>query len=595
MSSPWEYPLDYSFILRNYRRYIRDRRSAQSGLRKIKLAVLGGSTTAQLPELITAFLLDRSIDVQCFEGGYDQYLQAAMLADNELTDFAPDVIYLHTTCRNLGTWPLLTDEEIFVKQKVEAELVKYEAVWHGLHRQYEKALLIQNLFEYPSVRPLGNLDGYDYRGRTEFVRCINRGLISAAKGKPWLQLHDLDYLAARFGLDRWYDDHLWYAYKYAVSLDALVEIAHSLSILIAAQYGVSRKALVTDLDNTLWGGLIGEDGLDHIRLGADSTEGEAYADLQRYLAMLAARGIILSVASKNDETIARSGFSHPDSVLKNSDFTVFCANWEAKPDNIRLIAKQLNIGLDSFVFLDDNPVERAHVVTELPMVATPGIGSDCTNYARHLERNGWFDPLFLSGDDLNRSKYYAENVERARVAVAALSYEDYLISLEMRSTIEPFSTLYLDRLTQLINKTNQFNLTTLRLSQQEVAQMIDAPGWITLYARLVDRFGDNGLVAALAGKCSGTVLEIELWLMSCRVLKRDLEKAMLDELVRTCRVHGITNILGQYRPTEKNALVADLYAGLNFSLLGKEADGSTRWELAVADYVMQNRVIEVLK
>ena len=593
MPSPWEYPLDIPHILRRYRRRLQELRSGASRFRTVKIAILGGSTTAQLPELLTVFLLERGLNACCYEGDYDQYRRAALSGDPALAEFDPDVIYLHTTCRNIEAWPAPTDDAERMGNRLTAEIGEWEAVWNGLHQKNARALVIQNLFEYPGIRKLGNLDGIDPHGGTAYVRRLNAEIIAAAQSKPWLRLHDLEYLSARLGLDRWYDDPLWYAYKYAVSMDALVEIAHSLAILVAAQFGGARKAIVTDLDNTLWGGVIGEDGPERIRIGRETSEGAAYTELQQYLAALASRGVLLAVASKNDAALAESGLRHPDSVLKKTDFAAFYANWRPKSDNLREIARQLNIGLDSLVFLDDNPAERAQVASELPMVALPDLGGDCADYIRHLERNGWLDPAALSADDLERNRYYADNAAREQLASASDSYGDYLLSLSMRAEIAPFQPLYMDRLTQLINKTNQFNLTTLRLTQAEVSDRMTSSQWLTLYARLADRFGDNGLVAALTGKMQAGCLEIDLWLMSCRVLKRELEKAMLDELVRHCRKHGITSVIGRYRPTDKNAMVSRLYHELGFTKIDDEADGSTVWQLAVAGYSMQNKVIEV--
>ena len=593
MSSPWEYPLDLQYILRNYRKRIRELRQCQTPAKMLRIAVLGGSTTAQLADLVTAFLLERGLDAKWFESDYNQYNQVALLGNEALAAFDPELIYLHVNYRNLENWPRIEDDGKVSGQKTTTELTRWNNVWQGLHRQYPRATVIQNTFELPRVRLLGNMDGLDPRGGVAFVRSVNQSLAAAAADNPWLILHDLEYVAARFGLDRWCDDHLWYAYKMAVSPDGLVELAHSLAILVGSLYGTTRKAVVTDLDNTLWAGVIGDDGLAGIRLGAETPEGEAHAALQQYLAGLKARGILLAVASKNENAAARSGFSHPDSVLQTDDFAAFWANWRSKPENIRDIAAQLNIGLDSLVFLDDNPAERDIVAAELPMIATPDVGPDVVEYVRHLERNGWFDPVTVSTDDLTRSRFYATNAARASLAHSAASYHDYLLSLDMRAEIAPFTQFYLERITQLVNKTNQFNLTTLRLTQAEVADMIDSPDWLALYARLADKFGDNGLVSVVAGRCRKTTLEIELWLMSCRVLKRELEKAMLDELTHHCRLRGITSIMGWYRPTAKNALVADLYAELGFCPAGEDTDGSTRWRLEVAGYTKQNRVIEV--
>ena len=593
MANAWGYPLDHQTILRRYKSRIRELRQTRQGGQSLRIALLGGSTTAQIADLTTAFLLGRGWDAQWFESEYNQYYQLSLCESSALAAFDPDLIYLHVNCRNLQQRPALSDDEAAAGAKVAAECQHWQTVWQGLHSRYPRAVVVQNLFEPPLVRLLGNLDGLDPRGGVSYCRRINRELIVAAAADSRLVLHDLEYLAARLGLDRWYDEHLWFAYKYAVSQEALVELAHSLSGLIAAAFGGMRKAIVTDLDNTLWGGVIGDDGLEHIRLGPETGEGEAHATLQRYLAGLRERGVLLAVASKNEENLAQSGFSHPNSVLRVSDFAAFSANWRPKTENIRQIASQLNIALDSLVFLDDNPMEREQVSTMLPMVATPDVGADVAMYVQHLERNGWFETLALSQDDLSRSRYYADNADRQQLAQSAGSYREYLVSLNMQADLVSFSPPYLDRITQLINKTNQFNLTTWRLSSAEVETLAKSSEWLTLTARLADKFGDNGLVSVLAAKQQAELADIRLWLMSCRVLHRDLELAMLDELVRLCLLRGVKTLHGRYLPSGRNSLVACLYADLGFDCIEKAADGSTLWQLQLANYADKNDVIEV--
>lgn len=593
MATAWEYPLDHQTILRRYATRIRDLRQASQAVRTVRIALLGGSTTAQVADLTTAFLLARGMDAQWFESEYNQYYQLALCDSPALTAFDPELIYLHVNSRNLQHCPNLTDDDGEVANKVAEEIQRWQTVWQGLQARYPRAIVIQNTFEPPLIRLLGNLDGLDQRGGVSYCRRINRALLEAAAADRRLVLHDLEYLASRFGLERWYDNHLWYAYKYAVSQEALVEISHSLSGLIAAAFGGMRKAVVTDLDNTLWGGVIGDDGLEHIRLGPETAEGEAHAALQRYLSGLRARGILLAVASKNEDSVAKSGLAHPDSILTVEDFAAFYANWQAKTENIRQIASKLNIGLDSLVFLDDNPVEREQVTHALPMVATPDVGLDVVDYVHHLERNGWFESLTLSQDDLARSRYYADNVARQELLQSAGSYQEYLLSLRMQAELAPFTPLYLDRIAQLINKTNQFNLTTWRLTPAEVETIGQSEQWLTMVARLSDKFGDNGLVAVLAGELQADVLEIKLWLMSCRVLQRDLELAMLDELVRLCKLRGVTTLYASYLPSAKNSMVADLYAELGFTCVDRATDGATAWQLQLVDYVARNRVIEV--
>jgi FkbH-like protein len=291
--------------------------------------------------------------------------------------------------------------------------------------------------------------------------------------------------------------------------------------------------------------------------------------------------VILTVCSKNDAENAKEGFSHPDSVLKFEDFSAFKANWDPKPESIRKIADELNIGLDSLVFVDDNPAERAIVSEQLPEVAVPEMGSDVSCFAEILERERYFEMNKLVKDDLNRSAYYASNAQRGACETSFANYGDFLASLEMVAEIGPFVPVYLERITQLINKTNQFNLTTRRYTNSEVEAISCDRGFITLYGRLADKFGDNGLVSVLIGRVSNDAVEIDTWLMSCRVLKRDMELAMFDALVEECHARGIRTIIGVYIPSKKNSMVAGHYSELGFRHLEQTFENRQLWEYDV--------------
>ena len=293
------------------------------------------------------------------------------------------------------------------------------------------------------------------------------------------------------------------------------------------------------------------------------------------------RGVLLAVCSKNDAENAKEGFSHPDSILKLEDFSVFKANWNPKPGNIREIAAELNIGLDSMVFVDDNPAERALVAVQLPEVAVPEVGSDVSRFAEILEQERYFELDRVVADDLNRAAYYSANAQRTDSQAGFQDYGEFLASLEMTAEIAPFSSLYLERITQLINKTNQFNLTTKRYTIAEVESCAHDPACITLYGRLRDKFGDNGLVSVLVGRVRDTTVELDLWLMSCRVLNREMELAMFDALVEQCQVRGIRKINGVYIPSKKNSMVAGHYAGLGFIRLNGSRGDHELWNYDV--------------
>ncbi len=369
-----------------------------------------------------------------------------------------------------------------------------------------------------------------------------------------------------------------------------------MAAIFRAIYGRSRKCLVLDLDNTLWGGVIGDDGVDRIRIGKETAEAEAFTAFQQYCKRIRQRGVLLAVCSKNTDAIAREGFRHPDSVLSLEDFAAFRANWEPKHENLLAIARELNIGVDSLVFVDDNPAERAIVAAQLPAVAVPDVGSDVTQFIRVIERERYFESVRLSSDDVARASQYAANAQRVEAESRFASYGEYLDSLQMQAEIGPFTPVYMDRIAQLINKTNQWNLTTRRYTRGEVDRVAEAPDHVTLYGKLADVFGDNGLISIIIGRREGAALHVDTWLMSCRVLKRDMELAMLDALVACAQRLGLHSLIGTYLRTEKNGMVSDHYEKLGFQCTARAEDGSaSTWRLNLADgYRPRNTHIKVL-
>ena len=382
--------------------------------------------------------------------------------------------------------------------------------------------------------------------------------------------------------------------RFRVPRSILSNMRTTLPQSLLAQLGLSKKCLVLDLDNTLWGGVIGDDGLGGIRLGQGEAEGEGFVAFQRYVRKLRERGVILAVCSKNNEEIAREVFlMHPEMVLKLEDISCFTANWEDKASNLRAIARNLNIGLNSLVFVDDNPVERAIVRQMLPDVAVPEIGTDPTDFIETLERNRFFQLVLFGKEDLQRTEYYLANAERQQIASSAESIEDFLKSLKMVATVEPISSLSLERSTQLINKSNQFNLTTIRRSAAEVLAVAKDPNWITRTVSLKDRFGDNGLISVLLAEIDGDFLKIDTWLMSCRVLKRNVEQFLFNELCALAARRGISVIRGQYVPTAKNELVKDHYRNLGFRRIAKSADGTSQYDLDLCSFKPFETFIEM--
>jgi FkbH-like protein len=420
--------------------------------------------------------------------------------------------------------------------------------------------------------------------RAGFVRRLNAWL-SEQSDAQGVELVALDARAAADGLGAWHDPALWHRSKQEISPAAAPVYGELVVRVLAALQGRSRKCLVLDLDNTIWGGVVGDDGVDGLVLGQGSALGEAFTAVQAYAKDLAARGVILAVCSKNDEANALEAFDrHPEMVLKRGDIACFAVNWSDKASNLRTIAAELNIGLDSLVFLDDNPAERELIRRELPMVAVPEVGEDPALYPRTIADAGYFESTGVTGDDRERNRNYRDNRLRDVARAQATDMPSYLKGLEMRMLWRPFDRLGLTRIVQLINKTNQFNLTTRRYTEKQVSDLMADPNALALQIRLIDTFGDNGVVAIVIGRLAGDALEIDTWLMSCRVLGRRVEAAMLNLIAEQALKIGAARLVGEYRPSAKNGIVRDHYRKLGFVETGADADGHTKSVRDLSDF-----------
>ncbi len=568
--TPFDYPYDCDVILQKKRR-LRRELLTQSGLIPKKIAILSGSTIGEIKPILELFLLHHGIQPEFYEGEYARYYENAVFDDGSLRTFAPDIIYVHTTVQNLSGLPCPADSDVEAEEKLAAEVLRWQSFWDACCSM--GAIVIQNNFEFPNVRVMGSFEAVDRRGAVRFVRRMNEALARYAEAHRGFLVNDINYLAAELGLDHWFSPTMWYAYQYALDLSAVPALCASIANIIKSLYGKNKKSIACDLDNTLWGGVIGDDGVQGIQLGEESPSGRAFTALQRYLKLVSQTGVLLNVNSKNEAEIAKSGFSRPESVLHEEDFICFTANWQPKDENLAQMASQLNLLPESFVFLDDNPAEREIVRRRFPQTAVPEL-TEPEHYVRTLARSGYFEVTSLSADDKKRSEMYRENAQRAQAQAAFSDYSDYLRSLEMKAVIAPFDTAHAARITQLMNKTNQFNLTTRRYTDAEVSACMSDGNTLTLYASLADRFGDNGIVSALIGRVQDGILTIEEWVMSCRVFKRDLELAVFDALIAYCRTHNITGIEGDYLPTAKNAYVRTLYPTLGFSQTAESEEGT---------------------
>ena len=583
------YPFDSALVMKKQKSLRRELLADGTKRVPVKIAVLGGSTTNGIVDILELFLLNYGIQPRFYQSEYAQFWQDAMFGE-ELGGFRPDYIFIHTSNRNITAFPEMSMSREEADELLKSQTSRFVQMWDKLNERFG-CPVIQNNMELPFWRLLGNKDAADFHGRVNFISRFNSVIADYAQSRDNFYVHDINYLSACYGLDKWSDPLYWNMYKYTLPVPAIPEFAFSLANIFKSLLGKNKKALALDLDNTLWGGVVGDDGVDGIAIGQEIPMGQGYYEFQQYVKSRKQLGVLLTVCSKNDEENAIAGLNHPDGALKPEDFAVIKANWEPKDRNIEQTAQELNILPDSIVFADDNPAERAIVHAQLGIETPPMDGVE--NYIRTLDRGGYFEITAFSKDDLNRSEMYRENAARAKQQASFADYGEYLQSLEMVATIADFEPVYLKRITQLTNKSNQFNLTTRRYTDREMEEVYESKRYIRLYGKLADKFGDNGVVSVVIGEKRDGELHIDLWLMSCRVLKRDMEQAMLDTLVEECRKWGIKTIYGYYYPTAKNGMVKELYGTFGFEKISENENGDTVWTLNTESYENQNRYIKI--
>lgn len=560
-----------------------------------KIAILGGETTEDIKLILELFLLNYGIKPSFYESEYNRYYEDGMFPNPELESFSPDLIYLCTCIRNITSFPELSDPEEQVREKRDTVKGKFIGLWETLANRYH-CPIIQNNFEYPFFRLMGNKDASDCHGRVNFVTSLNIDFYDYAQKHENFYICDVNYISASYGLEKWSEPFYWHMYKYGLAVPAIPYLSFNVANIIKSIYGKNKKAFNLDLDNTLWGGVIGDDGAENVEIGQETALAQSYSEFQEYIKLHKQLGVLLTVNSKNEEKNALSGFERPDTILKREDFISFKANWNPKSQNLLETAQELNLLPESFVFVDDNPAEREIINGQVPATAVPEI-STVEHYIQTIDKSGFFEVSSLSADDLKRNEMYRENAKRTELQASFQNYEDYLKSLEMKAEIREFIPMYMSRIAQLTNKSNQFNLTTKRYSQSDIETVAENKNYITLYGKLEDKFGDNGVVSVVIGRIDGTdreELHLELWLMSCRVLKRDMEFAMMDALVDQAKNQGIKKIIGYYYPTAKNAMVKDFYALQGFFKQSEDEEGNSVWEYAMEEnYQKKQRVIKV--
>lgn len=548
----------------------------RSNLRQTKIAVLGSSTTNFIVPVLQALCLRDRIGAEIYEGPYGSIEQEIWDAESGLARFRPDIVMLVMHWRDLHLEAVTQDEQAWVHRFLEER----KAGWKRLADSFA-CHIIQPSFDYPAAEAYGHLADMLPGGRTRLIDLLNLRLREEAPAN--VSIVNMAAAQREVGTKQWEDELAWTRYRQHPATEALPELAEAFMSHVRWVLGLSRKVLVTDLDNTLWRGVIGEDGLDGIGIGPGSSEGEAHLHLQRYMLDLKRRGILLAVCSKNNLEDAQLPFlRHPHMALRLEDFAAFRANWEDKVGNLQAMARDLSLGLDSFVFLDDNPLEREWVRSQLPEVAIVELGSSPFHYVHQLDRGRYFETLSLSGEDLARAGQYRVEAQRESLRASSASLGDFLQKLQLEASVEAIAAKNMARVTQLVNKTNQFNLTTRRYTEAQVRAIAEDPqGWARAF-HMSDRMGSYGLIGVLCCRPAdrGDTWEIDTWLMSCRTLGRQMEKFMFDRLVEAAVERRIGRIVGVYRPTAKNGLVKELYDQMGFRRVGEGGD-EVRYELDV--------------
>jgi len=556
----------------------------------LRLALLGSSTVDHLIPGIRVAGLRHGLSIRSWLGSYGQYRQDLCEPSPALREFDPEYVVLSLAAREIIAPIALGSTNEEAELALQRGVEDLQGLWSRARETFG-ATVIQQTFLDTSMPLFGSFERRVSGAPARLIRRLNELVIDAAANAQ-VHIFDLALAAERTGLDRWFECKLWLQAKMQIAPHAVPEYGERLVRFVAAQRGLSKKCLVLDLDNTLWGGVIGDDGIQGIVLGEGTARGEAHLALQRYAKDLTERGIVLAVCSKNDPDIAsRAVDEHPEMILRRKDFACFAANWQPKPENLRMIAAKLNLGIDSLVFVDDNPAERAAVREALPMIAVPELPDDVAGYVECIAQAGYFETSAFTADDRERAQRYTENLIREADRSSTHDLDDFLAGLNMSTVYGTVQDVDIPRVAQLINKTNQFNPTTQRHSLEQVTEFCKDGTNIVLQFRLIDRFGDNGLVSTMimrpAGPQSG-VLDIDTWVMSCRVFGRELEFEVMNIAVETARERGANVLRGKYIPTPKNAVVRDLYERLGFVKIHSNAGETTLWQLAVDSYRPQS-------
>ena len=549
-----------------------------SNLRVVRIAILGDSATQMYVQALKGYGYEQGINFETFEADYDQIERQIFDPTSDYYDFKPDfTIIFYCVNKLIKKYGKIENQERL--KFADTILYNAENLYQNINNHTKSKVIYIN---YPEIN-----DGVfgNFSNKTSFsllyqIRKINFQLMELAQKLKNLFILDLSVLQSQYGLNYLTNNKIYVNTDLYLNLDSLPIIAKNTTDIIQSIGGKFKKCLILDLDNTVWGGIIGDDGLENIQIG-DLGIGKAFSELQLYAKQLKQRGIILAICSKNDENIAKEPFEkHPEMILTLDDISVFVANWKNKADNIRYIQGILNIGFDSMVFLDDNPFERNMVRTNITDITVPELPEDPAEYVNYLRTLNLFETASFTEEDQQRTIQYQEEAKRAVEFRQFVNEEDFLKSLEMSSLVEPFNAFNTPRVAQLTQRSNQFNLRTIRYTEEEIAALVKDVSFMTIAFSLKDKFGDYGLISlVILKKMDKNEVFIDTWIMSCRVLKRNMENFVLNTIVQIAKQNSFSRIIGEYLPTQKNGMVKDHYLNLGFKQV------QNLWHLSVQDYI----------
>jgi FkbH-like protein len=564
-----------AFLVSRYERLRRD-----LPLVSVRLAILRSFTAEPAIPLLRAEAFVHGIDLTTQLGDFNAYAQEILDRDSSLYRFAADAVILAVRTADIAPdlWRDYSDLSPGSVPSVVRRISNNFSQWIRAFREYSSAALIVHSLELPARPSMGLLDDQQMGGQSAAIHQINQELRGLAGEHRGVYILDYDALAGRHGRLRWHDEKKWLVARMPIAADHLVYLAREWLRFLVPLSGKTAKVLVADLDNTLWGGVIGEDGMTGISLGSEYP-GAAYQSLQRAMLDLARRGVVLAVCSKNNpEDVMEVLEHHPGMLLRPKDFAAMHINWSDKTQNLREIASELNVGIDTLAFIDDNPLEREQVRNALPEVIVIDLPQDPIGYAATVRDCPVFERLALSSEDLQRTTLYATQRQRSQTEQNFQGKEDFFRYLEQEAEVIPVSPSTLARVAQLTQKTNQFNLTTRRHTEQQIAEITARPGWRVLSLKVRDRFGDHGLVGVAITRDEGETCEIETFLLSCRVIGRTVETALLSHLAHEAAARGCRQLAGRFLPTKKNAPARDFYEQHGFKLIEQNHEGSV-WTL----------------